>query len=52
MAAHRFPQLAWHRMACLLTGLLCTLLPAPAPAADVYSFAVVPQFERRKVFAI
>jgi phosphonate transport system substrate-binding protein len=40
------------RLAWLFTALWVACLPSLALAAGTYSFAVVPQFERRKVFAI
>lgn len=47
------PKSTWRRAFWLLTCLWVALLPGLAFAADpTYSFAVVPQFERRKVFAI
>ena len=40
------------RLACLLTLAVVQLAPSAAQAAESYSFAVVPQFEQRKLFAI
>lgn len=52
VAHHRISGWGRSRVFWLVACLWVALLPALAQAAETYSFAVVPQYERRKVFAI
>ena len=51
-AGSNLQQRARHLLPALLLGLATALACAVAAAAQVYSFAVVPQFEQRKLFGI